>query len=175
MLKNIIYLLAIILLVANCKDDEEPGFTESCCNIPPLTAAADQARIFGPNAFTPNGDGVNDIFRVFTSSEVTEVLNLSIKDEAGNLMFEAKNFLPYDASMGWDGTNPDGQIVEGIYKYDVEIELITGSTFDFSGTVCCRPGTPISCITNEADCAYGIQNNGLGTFDPNANTGESCQ
>jgi gliding motility-associated-like protein len=51
-----------------------------------------------PNAFTPNHDGDNDIFRVLTSYQFQE-FDLSIYNRWGERVFEANN-----QSIGWDGT-----------------------------------------------------------------------
>jgi gliding motility-associated-like protein len=70
--------------------------------------------IFIPNAFTPNGDGLNDIFLVKTEMELT-LFEMTIY--AGNgkqVLFTSKN-----SKQGWDGTYR-GQIQpHGLYFYTV--------------------------------------------------------
>jgi gliding motility-associated-like protein len=60
------------------------------------------ANIYMPNAFSPNGDGKNDVFRVVSAGSVTmEVFN--VYNRLGELVFSTK-----DISKGWDG-NINGQ------------------------------------------------------------------
>ena len=51
-----------------------------------------------PNAFTPNGDGVNDVFRVFYGSDISQV-SLSVYNRYGQLVFVDKG-----TNKSWDGT-----------------------------------------------------------------------
>jgi gliding motility-associated-like protein len=53
--------------------------------------------IFIPNAFTPNGDSKNDLFKVFGTELVTE-FNLKIFNRYGQIVFETS-----DKNKGWDG------------------------------------------------------------------------
>jgi gliding motility-associated-like protein len=51
-----------------------------------------------PNAFTPNGDGVNDVFRVLYGSDISQV-SLLVYNRWGQLVFVDRG-----ANKGWDGT-----------------------------------------------------------------------
>jgi gliding motility-associated-like protein len=54
--------------------------------------------VFVPNAFSPNGDGNNDIFRV-TSSAGIELIQFDVYDRWGNRVWSTNDF-----RSGWDGT-----------------------------------------------------------------------
>jgi gliding motility-associated-like protein len=62
----------------------EPG---PCCN-----------EVFIPNAFTPNGDGNNDVFRVTTSAGI-ELIQFDVYDRWGKRVWSTNDF-----RSGWDGT-----------------------------------------------------------------------
>lgn len=62
-----------------------------------------RGNVYVPNAFTPNGDGVNDRFTVYASPEVKSIKRLRIYDRWGELVFEQSDFPPNDPVYGWDG------------------------------------------------------------------------
>lgn len=81
-----------------------------------------------PNAFSPNGDGANDVLYVRGSG--IELLNLRIYNRWGELVFETE-----EQSMGWDGTfNGKEQPVEA-YAYILNVTFIDGTTFSKKGNV----------------------------------------
>jgi gliding motility-associated-like protein len=75
--------------------------------------------IFIPNTFTPNGDGVNDIFKVYGTG-ITEV-NMKIFDRWGLLTFQQGDLKPMN--VGWNGGNSP---VNGTYVYEIDVRDIFG-------------------------------------------------
>ncbi len=63
------------------------------------------------NAFTPNGDGKNDVFRPVVSG-ITEVYSLEIFNRYGQLIFSSSN-----ADIGWDGSFKGTVQAQGNYVY----------------------------------------------------------
>lgn len=79
--------------------------------------------IFIPQAFTPNNDGVNDIFMVRSSNPGFEkIASFKIFGPAGDLVFELKDGIPNNELSGWNGEL--AQV--GVYVYLVELEFIDG-------------------------------------------------
>jgi gliding motility-associated-like protein len=66
-----------------------------------------------PNGFTPNGDGINDIFRVFANCIVQD-FELMVFDRWGNRVF-----LATDVSEGWDGNIAGQEAKNGVYVYQI--------------------------------------------------------
>lgn len=60
--------------------------------------------LYLPTAFSPNGDGVNDILVPKSGVDGTTVLEFMIFNRWGEKVFEASNFTPDDLSNAWDGT-----------------------------------------------------------------------
>jgi gliding motility-associated-like protein len=54
--------------------------------------------VFVPSAFSPNGDGLNDIFRVKIQDDITE-FHMMVYDRWGHMVFESD-----DPTRGWDGS-----------------------------------------------------------------------
>jgi gliding motility-associated-like protein len=69
------------------------------------------ARIWMANAFTPNGDGVNDFFFP-KSSEPLINIRWFVRDRWGNTVFESTNSKP-----GWDGTSEGKPCLTDIYTW----------------------------------------------------------
>jgi gliding motility-associated-like protein len=66
--------------------------------------------LFIPNAFTPDGDGKNDLF--FPVSFALELLQLEIYDRFGKIIYSTT-----DPSAGWDGTDQGQPCPDGVYVY----------------------------------------------------------
>ena len=87
-----------------------------------------EQNIFVPNIFTPNDNGVNDIFYIKTDGELDVKINyLKIYDRWGNLMFLNEDSLPNNPTEGWDGTFKGTTINPGVYGYVAEIIITSQS------------------------------------------------
>lgn len=76
-----------------------------------VTDSACPQYVYLPNAFTPNGDGRNDIFRpVFAGA--ASVFRFAVYDRLGRMVFESPD--PYH---GWDGTTDGKQQPAGVYVW----------------------------------------------------------
>jgi gliding motility-associated-like protein len=89
---------------------------------------------FTPNAFTPNGDGLNDFFKVYALYKNVS-FNMVIYDRWGQLVFESDNI-----DHGWDGTYGGQNCPPESYAWVVRIEflgqdIITKGDVVFKGTV----------------------------------------
>jgi len=69
--------------------------------------------IFIPTAFTPNGDGQNDVFRV--KGKGIAYFQMSVYNRNGNLVFQSR-----DINQGWDGRLKDGLLPMGTYVYMIQ-------------------------------------------------------
>lgn len=81
-----------------------------------------------PNAFTPNGDGINDFYELKSQCDF-ESFELSLSDRWGERVF-----FSMDPSQAWDG-NFKGQACKGgIYLYDLTYKLPFKDTQRLHGT-----------------------------------------
>lgn len=84
--------------------------------------------MFMPNAFTPNGDGLNEVFKVVNKCQFLS-FRMSIYDRWGKLLYYGTN--PHE---GFDGTHRGKRVPEGLYTYKLQYVLPTGGHIK-SGTV----------------------------------------
>ena len=74
--------------------------------------------VFVPNAFSPNGDGINDL--VFANTKIPrEIVYFRIFNRWGAVVFEHKNGLTNDPSFGWDGMFKGEEVNTGVFVYDL--------------------------------------------------------
>jgi len=67
-----------------------------------------------PNAFTPNGDGKNDVFRIPPGYSI-ELTEFSVFDRWGYMIFTTK-----DVGKGWDGTSNGKKSPSGTYVFFIK-------------------------------------------------------
>lgn len=70
-----------------------------------------------PSAFSPNGDGDNDVFKGDTDCELLSY-ELQVYDRWGDVMYQSEN-----GEDGWDGTNEGIPVPIGIYVYNVRYTM----------------------------------------------------
>ncbi len=86
--------------------------------------------VYLPNAFTPNGDGVNDILKPIVSCAVTDY-RLRIYNRWGQMVFES-----YNPAFNWDGYLSGIACEKGAYAYLLEYTPTnTGHTRQVKGNV----------------------------------------
>ncbi len=91
-------------------------------------------QLYAPTAFSPNGDGVNDMFQIFPENgSIAQVNHFSIYDRWGNQLLEKKQ--PAIKALNWDGTANNQSINPGVYTWLLSFELIDGRKEVLSGTV----------------------------------------
>ncbi len=94
----------------------------------------DEGKVFIPNTFTPNGDGINDIFYP-RGSGVKLVLYFRIYNRFGQLVYERTNFQLNDKSAGWNGAFK-GQLPDpGVFVYNTAMICDNNQVFKLSGNV----------------------------------------
>jgi gliding motility-associated-like protein len=92
--------------------------------------------IYIPNAFSPNGEGDNDIFYIFAKQgSVNKINSFAIYDRWGNEVFVVLNAPPNDPRYGWDGNYRGERLNAAVFVYYADIELADGSVEVFKGDV----------------------------------------
>ncbi len=85
-----------------------------------------------PNAFTPNGDGINDFFfprRLFSNG--VQAFHMQVLNRWGQLLFETRNI----DGRGWNGRYNNLEQPAEVYVYTIEIEFENGFKEKYMGNV----------------------------------------
>lgn len=92
------------------------------------------ANVFMPNTFSPNGDGINDIFYP-RGSGLFSIKTLRIFNRWGEVIFEKGGFAPNDAFTGWNGTYKGTPLPSDVFVYTAEILCDNNSTLILKGNI----------------------------------------
>lgn len=122
-MKKIILFLLIILGLSFSNSYAQQRFTTPQ---PPKVEGRD---LMIPNAFSPNGDGNNDIFRILNITNQT-LIEFKIFNRWGTFVFETQ-----DPKKGWDGKYKGADQPIGVYGYIIRIVYPEGVENTYKGTV----------------------------------------
>ncbi len=102
-----------------------------------IEIAIQQPNLFyTPTVFSPNNDGQNDVFSIFTNTKFVKQLNhLTIFDRYGNLIFQQSGLNGTAELAIWDGQYKGKEMPIGAYLYAGELELLDGEIERFTGTL----------------------------------------
>ena len=92
------------------------------------------ANMFIPNTFSPNGDGMNDLFYP-RGSGIFTIKNIKIFSRWGEIIFEKNNFNANDASKAWDGTFKGKKLNSDVFVYMVEVVCDNNEKLLFKGNI----------------------------------------
>ncbi len=114
------------LVVSDALDCTERQFTFRIQVVP--------ERVYAPNAFTPDGDGNNDVFHLLAEGDdaLVRVLTLRVYSRWGELVYEGSG--PLD-STGWNGTHNGKPAPSDVYAWLAEVEFLTGKKVLLKGDV----------------------------------------
>lgn len=93
--------------------------------------------LYIPNAFSPNGDGINDFFTIYGKEDnIVKVHSFQIFSRWGEPVFQAiEDFQINIGNQGWNGKHRGELMDVGVFVYFVEVEFLDGSIELFEGDV----------------------------------------
>ncbi|WP_462243972.1 gliding motility-associated C-terminal domain-containing protein [Ferruginibacter sp.] len=92
------------------------------------------ANVFIPNTFSPNSDGNNDIFYP-RGTGLFSIKTLRIFNRWGEVVFEKNNFMPNNATAGWNGTYKGKQQNPDVFVYTADILCDNSTVMTLKGNV----------------------------------------
>ena len=99
-----------------------------------IKVICDASQIFIPNSFTPNNDGVNDVFYP-RGTGISQVKSFRIYNRWGELLFEKDNFDINDVNAAWNGSYMGGTPRPDVYVYVFEGICSNGEPIMIKGDV----------------------------------------
>lgn len=96
----------------------------------PISITISTSKLEFPNAFSPNGDGVNDIYRAKQGYQSIVEFKATIYNRWGQKIFEWTN--PDD---GWDGTYHGSDVKDGVYFVHVQAKGADGIRYNIKKDV----------------------------------------
>jgi gliding motility-associated-like protein len=99
-----------------------------------ITVICNNNNIFVPNTFSPNGDGVNDVFYV-RGKGLNTIPSMTIFNRWGQIVFQKKDFAPNDPTAGWDGTINGKPAPIDVYIYTIDIICDNSALVPIHGNV----------------------------------------
>lgn len=88
----------------------------------------DCGEMYVPNAFSPNGDGANDV--LYVRGQCLETLTFMVFNRWGQKVFETT-----DKNIGWDGTFKGDLMNTGVFVYRLEGKDYNGKGYSMKGNV----------------------------------------
>ena len=109
-------------------EDDSGCFNNAFITIVVLNPVCEEPFIFMPNAFSPNGDGENDILKV--EGRTIDELYLAVYNRWGELVFETTN-----PSEGWDGIYNNELSEPDVYGFYLKVKCTNGEEYFKKGNV----------------------------------------
>ena len=100
-----------------------------------LVSVRKDRKVYIPNAFSPNGDGNNDIFYIQSGIELERVKTFKIFNRWGEIVYELSDFYANDPNNGWDGMFKGEELNQAVFVFWVELEFKDGWTEIVKGDV----------------------------------------
>lgn len=105
-----VYSIHLTVTVGNCSVDTVKGHI----------VITDERKVYVPNAFSPNGDGMHDILKL--QAVGMKNYTIEIYNRWGQMVYTGT-----ETSTGWDGLYLNELATEGVYVYVIKGKTITGN------------------------------------------------
>jgi hypothetical protein len=94
----------------------------------------DGANVFIPNTFSPNNDGMNDVFYV-RGKGLFKIRSVRIFNRWGEMVFDRSEVTPNNSNEGWDGTFKGRPLTPDVYVYAIELTCENNGSMLLKGNV----------------------------------------
>ncbi|MEY2918628.1 MAG: hypothetical protein RIS73_2342, partial [Bacteroidota bacterium] len=99
-----------------------------------ITVVCNDKNVFIPNTFSPNNDGVNDLFYP-RGTGLFSIQSMRIFNRWGEMVFQKANLFPNNPSAGWNGTYNGRVQNSDVYTYIIEIICENSVILTYKGNI----------------------------------------
>ena len=99
-----------------------------------ITVICNDGNVFIPNTFSPNNDGMNDVFYP-RGKGITSIKAMKIFNRWGDLVYEVHDFAANDVNAGWNGSFKGSKLTPDVYVYVVDVVCDNSAIFTLKGNV----------------------------------------
>ena len=122
--------IALIAYFMNGNDTIVKYDTDYWMDATPIRISISTSKLEFPNAFSPNGDGMNDVYRAKTDYQSIVEFKAVIYNRWGQKLYEWNN-----PAGGWDGTYKGNPVKQGVYYVQVTAKGADGRRFNIKKDV----------------------------------------
>ncbi|MEW7279011.1 hypothetical protein ABW636_10490 [Aquimarina sp. 2201CG1-2-11] len=184
---SLLFICSVTFMATSNDDDtHDQTFTEHCCNQIPISKKVGNGMIYIPSIFTPDNNGVNDIFQISIDSNIVKIDTFLISREIFvggrnkiDTVFNKTNITEITSKNGFDGKISDSIPPQALYQFTIVVSSKDSITKKFTGNICaipCQKNTENSEPDNFESCAFSSQFDPKKGYDPNIEPDEdiSC-
>ncbi|MEM7373467.1 MAG: hypothetical protein AAF587_32875 [Bacteroidota bacterium] len=163
---NKLFFFCLFFLFA-CKPVVKNIVQADACTNPAVNELIDSCAVSIPNIFTPNGDGINDVFLPVIACEL-DVFSMKVQD-GDKVLFSSDDI----GQASWNGTFEE-EVYLGFLSYTIGgVFKDSGTAFSFEGFVASVPyditgqtNRDVYELENCEACVFADQLTGVGVLNP---------
>jgi CHU_C Type IX secretion signal domain len=159
-MKSMLFLHALLIamqapLLPYVTEDPYKG----CCGTKAVEENIGKSLVYIPNIFTPNNDGINDVFKPFYDPSQMKVTNFKVFNAKSELVWEKKEVKEGELASYWFAGVTKDSTYTGVFNYSMEFTSASGENKVITGSACsvkCKEKTPIG-IEDKSKCFFPMQ------------------
>lgn len=162
--------MSLFITFTACPQEDPPlepepeNIYEGCCGTEPVTAQVGQGSLFIPNIFTPNSDGINDVFMANADANIASISNFEVINRDDSIIFQLATLIPN--AIAWDGQMGNGEGYNGYFEYRMTVSDQNGTSMLVSGNSCAFRCDTVSTVFEDLTrCHFPAQYDGNGGVD----------
>jgi hypothetical protein len=177
---NSILALAFIAFAATSQDEDQGMFTinsfvSEACATPPIEAQVGNGKIFIPTMFTPDGNGINDLFQISADSNIVQIDTFIVWNPFNyDVVFERFNITEMTTANSFDGTE-NNEIKPVLYFYQISVSSQDSISQTFMGNIAslpCEVPLALAAPLSVDSCAFSTQYDFTNGYDATVDSGE---